>query len=203
MEVMKRMRLVLLTISLVATGITGVDAQSKKEMIELLTRKNDSLEKALAAKTESLHQLEVKFAKMEGASGVHQELIKQLQSQSDSLRASLSAKELAIESLDAEKTKLTEEVRNYQALEKEWASKNEGLLAELQSFKDTTTNAKLNVISSRAGLVKGTASVTEKGKASTEAAKSAEAVSESQKAAVNVAEVKPEEAPADKSQKAD
>ena len=86
---MKRGKLVVLIISVMIFGLTSAFAQSKKEKIEALTKKVDSLQRALSAKNESLVQAQIKLAKMEGTRDAHDEEIKRLENKTDSLKDAL------------------------------------------------------------------------------------------------------------------
>ena len=132
---MKRGKLVILMIGMVVSGIASVNAQSKKERIELLTRKTDSLEKTLSVKNESLVQLQVKLAKMEGTTDAHNEQIKRLENRADSLKEMLIARNITIESQASKITQLSTDVNGLQTQQKEWATKNEALTLELNSLK--------------------------------------------------------------------
>ncbi|HTE00237.1 MAG TPA: hypothetical protein VK668_13180 [Mucilaginibacter sp.] len=142
---MKKGKLVILMIGLAVFGITGVNAQSKKEKIELLTRKTDSLTKALSVKNESLVQLQVKLARIEGATDAHNEVIKRLENKADSLKELLINRNTAVENQASKITQLNTDISALQAQQKEWTSKNEALNAELVNLKkpvDTSTTAK-------------------------------------------------------------
>jgi chromosome segregation ATPase len=145
---MKTGKLIILIIALAASGITAAHAQSRKEKIELLTKKVDSLEKAVSAKSESLQQLQVKLARMEGAADVHTEEIKRLENKSDSLRSALIGKTMAVDAQAAKITELSAQITELQAQGKDLASKNDALTAELKTFKskpeDTNTTGKDN-----------------------------------------------------------
>jgi chromosome segregation ATPase len=141
--IMKRGKLVILLIGIVAFGITSAYAQSKKEKIELLTRKTDSLEKVLSIKNESLVQLQVKLARLEGATDAHNEVIKRLENKADSLKELLIARNTTIESQTAKITQLTTDISGLQAQQKDWTSKNEALAVELNSLKPKPADAGL------------------------------------------------------------
>jgi chromosome segregation ATPase len=132
---MKRGKLVILMIGVVISGMTSVYAQSKKEKIEALTRKMDSLEKALSAKNESLVQAQIKLAKLEGTTDTHNEEIKRLETKADSLKEALIVRNMTIESQASKITQLNTDISGLQAQQKEWAGKNDALTAELNSLK--------------------------------------------------------------------
>lgn len=135
---MARVKLFILMIGLTASGIITVKAQSKKERIEILTVETDSLKRTLSAKNDSIHKLEVKLAKFEGAAEAHNEVIKRLESKSDSLKEALAVKSTSVETQTAEITKLNTEIAGLKASEKEWTLQNEALLAELKTYKQNT-----------------------------------------------------------------
>ncbi|MBS7564306.1 hypothetical protein KHS38_07800 [Mucilaginibacter sp. Bleaf8] len=133
---MAKGRLMMAFAVLACCGLASVKAQSKKEVIQLLSKQVDSLQKALHAREESTHQLEVKLARIEGAAEVNSGLIKRMESKTDSLREALIARNGIIENQKAQLAKLTADVSRLQNQEKEWSTKNEALLAELKTFKD-------------------------------------------------------------------
>lgn len=132
---MKTGKLVILMIGMVVSGIVSVNAQSKKERIELLTRKTDSLERVLSVKNESLVQLQVKLARLEGTADAHNEQLKRFENKADSLKAMLIARNVTIESQASKITQLSTDINGLQTQQKEWASKNEALTLELNSLK--------------------------------------------------------------------
>lgn len=132
---MKKGKLVILMIGMVVSGLISANAQSKKEKIELLTRKMDSLEKTLSVKNESLVQLQVKLARQEGTTDAHNAEIKRLENKTDSLKEMLISKNMTIESQASKITQLNTDLSGLQAQQKEWTSKNEALAAELTSLK--------------------------------------------------------------------
>jgi chromosome segregation ATPase len=132
---MKRGKLVILMIGMVISGMTSVYAQSKKEKIESLTRKIDSLEKALSVKNESLVQSQIKLAKLEGTTDTHNEEIKRLENKADSLKEALITKNMTVENQASKITQLNTDISSLQAQQKEWTSKNDALTAELNSLK--------------------------------------------------------------------
>jgi len=138
---MKRGKLVILMIGVVISGMTSAYAQSKKERIEFLTRKMDSLEKTLSAKNESLVQLQIKLAKLEGTADTHNEQIKRIENKADSLREALIVRNMTIENQESEITQLNTDISELQAQQKEWTSKNEALTAELNSLKQKPSDA--------------------------------------------------------------
>jgi chromosome segregation ATPase len=138
---MKTGKLVILMIGMVVSGIVSVNAQSKKERIELLTRKTDSLEKILSVKNESLVQLQVKLARLEGTADAHNEQLKRFENKADSLKEMLIARNITIESQASKITQLSTDVNGLQTQQKEWASKNEALTLELNSLKQKPGDA--------------------------------------------------------------
>jgi septal ring factor EnvC (AmiA/AmiB activator) len=139
--IMKRGKLVILMIGIVLSGITNAYAQSKKEKIELLTRRADSLEKVLSTKNENLVQLQIKLARFEGATDAHNEVIKRLENKADSLKELLIARNTTIESQASKITQLTTDINGLQAQQKDWTSKNEALALELNSLKPKPADA--------------------------------------------------------------
>jgi chromosome segregation ATPase len=138
---MKRGKLVILMIGVVVSGMTSVYAQSKKEKIEMLTRKMDSLEKALSVKNESLVQLQIKLARMEGTTDTHNEEIKRLENKADSLKEALIVRNMTIESQASKITQLNTDISELQAQQKDWTSKNDALTDELNSLKQKPNDA--------------------------------------------------------------
>jgi chromosome segregation ATPase len=132
---MKKGKLVILMIGMVVSGLISANAQSKKEKIEMLTRKMDSLEKTLSVKNESLVQLQVKLARQEGTTDAHNAEIKRLENKTDSLKEMLISKNMTIESQASKITQLNTDLSGLQAQQKEWTTKNEALAAELTSLK--------------------------------------------------------------------
>jgi chromosome segregation ATPase len=138
---MKKGKVVILMIGIVVSGIISVSAQSKKERIELLTQKTDSLEKTLSLKNESLVQLQVKLARIEGATDAHNEQIKRLENKADSLKEMLITRNMTIESQAIKIKQLYTDFTALQAQQKDWASKNEALTVELNSLKQKPADA--------------------------------------------------------------
>lgn len=138
---MKRGKLVAAMICITIFGLTSVFAQSKKEKIEALTKKVDSLQKVLSAKNESLIQLQIKLAKMEGTKDAHDEEIKRLENKTDSLKDALITKNMTIESQASKIAQLNKDLSGLQAEQKEWASKNDTLTTELNSLKQKPNDA--------------------------------------------------------------
>ena len=77
-----------------------LNAQSRKEIIESLTQRTDSLSRLLKNRNEALKNTEIKLAKMEGAAEVNQVFFKQYQGKTDSLLKSLSDKDSVINKLN-------------------------------------------------------------------------------------------------------
>lgn len=138
---MKRGKLVVLMICTVMIGLTNAFAQSKKEKIEDLTRKVDSLQKLLSAKNESLVQAQIKLAKLEGTRDTHNEEIQRLENKVDSLKDALITKNMTVESQASKIAQLNSDISGLQARQKEWASKNDTLAAELNSLKQKPAGA--------------------------------------------------------------
>jgi chromosome segregation ATPase len=132
---MKRGKLVILMICMVIFGLTNAFAQSKKEKIEGLTKKVDSLEKALSVKNESLVQTQIKLAKLEGTRDTHNEEIKRLEDKADSLKEALITKNMTVESQASKIAQLNADISGLQAQQKEWTSKNDTLTSQLNSLK--------------------------------------------------------------------
>jgi len=143
---MKTGKLIILMICMVVFGLTNAFAQSKKEKIEVLTKKVDSLQKALSAKNESLVQAQIKLAKLEGTKDAHNEEIKRLEDKSDSLKEALITKNMTVENQTAKITQLTKDISGLQAQQKEWTSKNDTLTAELNSLKQKPSDTPVAVV---------------------------------------------------------
>ncbi|MDB5032429.1 hypothetical protein, partial [Mucilaginibacter sp.] len=94
---MKKGKVVILMIGMVVSGIISAGAQSKKEKIEMLTQKTDSLEKTLSLKNESIVQLQIKLARLEGTKDAHNEQIKRFENKADSLKEELIVTNMTIE----------------------------------------------------------------------------------------------------------
>ena len=116
-------------------GITSLNAQSRKEMIELLIHKTDSLNQLLKDKNEALKKAEIKLAKMEGAAEAKQVFSNQYQGKTDSLSKSLSEKDSIINNLNTELTQLKASIYELQESKKDIIGKNEQLQAELNTYK--------------------------------------------------------------------
>ncbi|HEY9003444.1 MAG TPA: hypothetical protein VIM89_18955 [Mucilaginibacter sp.] len=138
---MKRGKLVVMMICMVMLGLTNAFAQSKKEKIEDLTRKVDSLQKQLSAKNESLVQTQIKLAKMEGTKDAHDEEIQRLENKVDSLKDALITRNMTVESQASKIAQLNKDLSGLQAQQKEWTSKNDTLTAQLNSLKQKPTDA--------------------------------------------------------------
>lgn len=138
---MKTGKLVIMMICVVMLGLTNAFAQSKKERIEVLTKKVDSLQKVLSAKNESLVQVQLKLAKMEGTTDAHNEEIKRLEDKTDSLKDALIAKKMTIESQASKIAQLNSDISGLQAQQKEWTTKNDTLAAQLSSLKQKPNDA--------------------------------------------------------------
>jgi chromosome segregation ATPase len=132
---MKRGKSVFLMICLMTLGLTNAFAQSKKEKIEALTKKADSLQKALSAKNESLVQVQIKLAKLEGTRDAHDEEIKRLENKTDSLKDALITRNMTVESQASKIAQLNKDLSALQAEQKEWISKNDTLTAQLNSLR--------------------------------------------------------------------
>lgn len=138
---MKTGKLVILMICVVMFGLTNAFAQSKKEKIEILTKKVDSLQKALSAKNENLVQVQLKLAKMEGTRDAHDEEIKRLENKADSLREALITRNMTVESQASKIAQLNKDLSGLQAQQKEWTSKNDTLAAQLSTLKQKPNDA--------------------------------------------------------------
>jgi len=138
---MKTGKLVMLMICVMLFGLTRAFAQSKKEKIEVLTKKVDSLQKALSAKNESLVQAQIKLAKMEGTRDAHDEEIKRLENKADSLKEALITRNMTIESQTSKIAQLNKDLSGLQAQQKEWTTKNDTLAAQLNSLKQKPNDA--------------------------------------------------------------
>ncbi|MDB5153761.1 MAG: hypothetical protein JWR54_2512 [Mucilaginibacter sp.] len=132
---MKKGKLVILMIGMVVSGLTSVNAQSKKEKIEMLTRKTDSLQRLLSFKNESVIVLQIKLSRLEGIKEAHNEEIQRLENKTDSLKELLIARNMTIESQTSKIAQLNTDLNGLQAQQKDWASKNEALATELNSLK--------------------------------------------------------------------
>jgi chromosome segregation ATPase len=139
--IMKKGKLIILMIGLVVSGLTSVNAQSKKEKIQMLTRRTDSLQRVLAFRNESVILLQVKLAKLEGIKEAHNEEIQRLENKNDSLKELLIARNMTIESQASKIAQLNTDLNGLQAQQKDWASKNEALAAELNSLKPKPVDA--------------------------------------------------------------
>lgn len=128
----------MLASGLMIFNITTLNAQSRKEMIESLMHKTDSLNRLLKDKNEALKKAEIKLAKMEGAAEAKQVFFNQYQGKTDSLSKSLSEKDSIINNLNTELTQLKASIYELQESKKEIISKNEQLQAELNTHKQNT-----------------------------------------------------------------
>lgn len=138
---MKRGKLIAVMICMVMFGLTNAFGQSKKEKIEALTKKVDSLQKILSAKNESLVQVQIKLAKMEGTRDAHNEEIKRLEDKTDSLKDALITRNMTVESQASKIAQLNTQITTLQAQQKEWTSKNDTLTAQLSSQKQKPSDA--------------------------------------------------------------
>lgn len=162
---MKRGNLVAVMICIATFGLTNAFAQSKKEKIEALTKKVDSLQKVLSAKNESLVQVQIKLAKMEGTRDAHDEEIKRLENKTDSLKDALFTRNMTIESQASKIAQLNKDLSGLQAEQKEWTSKNDTLTAELSSLKQKPNNAQAASVKDSGQAPKQTGVLKEEGKA--------------------------------------
>ena len=137
---MKTYKLFVLILGLMVFTTT-LNAQSRKEVIESLTRQADSLNKLLQDKSDSLRKVEIKLAKMEGAAEANQVFFNQYQNKTDSLSKSLAAKDSLINNLNSQVTKLKASIYEFEESKKEMASKNETLQAELNTYKQNDAAA--------------------------------------------------------------
>lgn len=138
---MKREKLVIVMICMAMFGFSSTFAQSKKEKIEDLTKKVDSLQKSLFAKNESLVQTQIKLAKLEGTRDTHNEEIQRLENKADSLKEALITKNMTVESQASKIAQLNKDLTGFQAQQKEWTSKNDTLVAQLNSLKQKPNDA--------------------------------------------------------------
>lgn len=161
---MKRGKLVAAMICLAILGLTNAFAQSKKEKIEALSKKVDSLQKVLSVKNESLVQIEVKLAKMEGTRDAHDEEIKRLENITDSLKDALITRNMTIESQATKIAQLNKDLNGLQAEQKEWASKNDTLVAELNSMKQKPNDAPVGSVKDSVQATKPARVLKEEGK---------------------------------------
>lgn len=161
---MKRGKLVAVMICIATFGLTNALAQSKKEKIEALTKKVDSLEKALSVKNESLIQTQIKLAKMEGTRDAHDEEIKRLENKTDSLKDALITRNMTIESQASKIAQLNKDLSGLQAEQKEWASKNDTLTAELNSMKQKPNDAPVGSVKDSVQAPKQAGVLKEEGK---------------------------------------
>ena len=138
---MKTGKLVILIICMAMIGLTSAFAQSKKEKIEDLTKKVDSLQKSLSVKNESLVQTQIKLAKLEGTRDTHNEEIQRLENKADSLKEALITKNMTVESQASKIAQLNKDRIGFQAQQKEWTSKNDTLVAQLNSLKQKPSDA--------------------------------------------------------------
>jgi chromosome segregation ATPase len=138
---MGRGKFMMLMVGLTLGALSDLKAQSKKEIIQLLTRQVDSLQKVLEVKSGALQQLEVKLARLEGAAEVNNGLVNRMENKADSLRDALLTRNAIIETQKAQIAKLTTDVNSYQEQQKDWTTKNEAMAAELKTLKDKTSPA--------------------------------------------------------------
>ncbi|MDO3625504.1 hypothetical protein [Mucilaginibacter sp. BT774] len=162
---MKRGKIVIMMTCLVMFGLTNAFAQSKKEKIQALTKKVDSLEKVLSVKNESVVQLQIKLAKLEGTKEAHDEVIKRLENKSDSLKELLITKNLTVESQASKIAQLNKDLSVLQAQQKEWTSKNDTLTIELNSLKQKPADSSATAVKDLVKDSKSTGSPKEEGKA--------------------------------------
>ncbi len=162
---MKRGKLVVMMICMVMIGLTGAFAQSKKEKIEDLTRKVDSLQKSLAAKNENLVQTQIKLAKLEGTRDTHNEEIQRLENKVDSLKGALITRNMTVESQASKIAQLNTDISGLQARQKEWTTKNDTLAAELNSLKQKPVEAPGATVKDSVKDAKSPATPKEEGKA--------------------------------------
>lgn len=143
---MKTYKFFMLISGLMLFNITILNAQtqSRKEIIELLTEKVNSLTRLLKDKDETLKKVEIKLAKMEGAAEANQLFFKQYENKTDSLSKSISNKDSLIINLKNELTKLKASFYELEESKKEISSKNETLQLELNTYKQNAAPAKVN-----------------------------------------------------------
>jgi len=162
---MKRGKLIAVMICMVMFGLTNAFGQSKKEKIEALTKKVDSLQKILSAKNESLVQVQIKLAKMEGTRDAHNEEIKRLEDKTDSLKDALITRNMTVESQASKIAQLNTQITTLQAQQKEWTSKNDTLAAQLSFLKQKPGEAGVVTIKDSVKDPKSTGAQKEEGKA--------------------------------------
>lgn len=140
---MKTFRFFMLISGIMAFNITVLNAQtqSRKEIIESLTEKVNSLTRLLKDKDESLKKVEIQLAKMEGAAEANQFFFKQYENKTDSLSKSISNKDSLINNLNNQLTKLKASFFELEENKKEISSKNEILQAELNTYKQNNAPA--------------------------------------------------------------
>ncbi|MDB5031260.1 hypothetical protein [Mucilaginibacter sp.] len=138
---MKKGKVVILMIGMVVSGIISAGAQSKKEKIEMLTQRTDSLEKTLSLRNDSIVQLKIKLARLEGTKDAHNEQIKRFENKADSLKEELIVSNMTVENQQAKITQLNADINGLQTQQKEWASKNEALTLEVNSLKPKPAEA--------------------------------------------------------------
>jgi chromosome segregation ATPase len=132
---MKTYEFFLLVSGLILFNLTTLNAQSRKEIIESLTNKSDSLNKLLKDKNEALQKAEIQLARMEGAAEANRLFFKQYENRTDSLSKALSNKDSLINNLNSELTKLKAAFYESEKSRKQLSSENDTLKAELNTYK--------------------------------------------------------------------
>ena len=137
---MKNFKLVVAAFGIAAISASGVHAQNRKEIIQTLTRKTDSLEKALLGKTETIHKLEVQLAKLEGSTETQEQATRRAEIKADSLIATLLSKNTLIDNLNGQVSKLSKELDSLQSNREALTTEKEALQAELANFRQKKEN---------------------------------------------------------------
>ncbi len=132
---MKTYKFFLLVSGLILFNLTTLNAQSRKEIIESLTNKSDSLNKLLKDKSEALQKAEIQLARMEGAAEANRLFFKQYENRTDSLSKALSNKDSLINNLNSELTKLKAAFYESEESRKQLSSENDTLKVELNTYK--------------------------------------------------------------------
>ncbi len=138
---MKTYQLIALISGLIVFNLPSLNAQSRKEIIESLTQKTDSLNKLLRDKNETIKKTEIQLARLEGAAEANQLFFKQYENRTDSLSRSLSKKDSLINNLNSELTKLKAAFYESEESRKEISTRNDTLQAELAVYKQNATPA--------------------------------------------------------------
>ncbi|WP_207425166.1 hypothetical protein [Pedobacter sp. SYSU D00535] len=138
---MKKGQLLVVGAALAGLCVTNAVAQTKKQMIETLTARADSLERMLATRTKAFHECEVKFAKLEGVSETREAAAKKAESKADSLLGLLNTKETIIADLNKQLTDLNTEADSLRTEAKTLADQNQSLTSKLAGLNQTEEKA--------------------------------------------------------------